>query len=163
MKLPTLASLWSGQKSPASDFNDHPDEFDRLWRGFMTARATLGLVLVALQVSLLSEAGAATQIFDEVDAGIGGTTADVVGQQLRALGARRQVLCVTHLAQVAARGLDHFGIAKSVQAGNTFTRVRRLNAEARVDELSRMLGGTGSGGSTGSLARELLAKAAADA
>ena len=58
MKLPTLASLWSGQKSPESDFNDHPDEFDRLWRGFMTARATLGLVLVALQVSLLVLAAA---------------------------------------------------------------------------------------------------------
>lgn len=123
----------------------------------------LSRISLALQVSLLSEAGAATQIFDEVDAGIGGITADVVGQQLRALGARRQVLCVTHLAQVAARGLDHFGIAKSVQAGNTFTRVQRLDADARIGELSRMLGGDGSGGSTVSLARELLAKAAADA
>lgn len=53
MKLPALASLWSGKKSPETDFNDHPDEFDRLWRGFMTARATLGGVLVALQVSLM--------------------------------------------------------------------------------------------------------------
>ncbi len=53
MNLPALASLWSGQKSPESDFNDQHDEFDRLWRGFMTARTTLGLVLVALQVSLL--------------------------------------------------------------------------------------------------------------
>jgi len=53
MKLPALASLWSGKKSQETDFTDHPDEFDRLWRGFMTARATLGLVLVALQISLL--------------------------------------------------------------------------------------------------------------
>lgn len=58
MKLPALASMWSGQDSPETDFNDHPDEFDRLWRGFMTARATLGLVLVALQVSLLILAAA---------------------------------------------------------------------------------------------------------
>lgn len=58
MKLPALASMWSGQDSPETDFNDHPDEFDRLWRGFMTARATLGLVLVALQVSLLVLAAA---------------------------------------------------------------------------------------------------------
>ncbi len=123
----------------------------------------LSRISLALQVSLLSEAGAATQIFDEVDAGIGGITADVVGRQLRALGARRQVLCVTHLAQVAARGLDHFGIAKSVQDGNTYTRMRRLDAETRIGELSRMLGGDGSGGSTVSLARELLDKAAADA
>lgn len=58
MKLPALASMWSGQDPPETDFNDHPDEFDRLWRGFMTARATLGLVLVALQVSLLVLAAA---------------------------------------------------------------------------------------------------------
>lgn len=58
MKLPALASMWSGQDSSETDFNDHPDEFDRLWRGFMTARATLGLVLVALQVSLLILAAA---------------------------------------------------------------------------------------------------------
>ncbi|MDP3295470.1 MAG: DNA repair protein RecN [Nevskia sp.] len=122
----------------------------------------LSRISLALQVSLLSEAGAATQIFDEVDAGIGGVTADVVGRQLRALGARRQVFCVTHLAQVAARGLDHFGIAKAVQDGQTFTRVQRLDAAARVGELSRMLGGDGSSGSTVNLAQELLARAAAD-
>lgn len=58
MKLPALASLWSGKKSPETDFNDHPDEFDRLWRSFMTARATLGGVLVLLQVSLLGLATA---------------------------------------------------------------------------------------------------------
>lgn len=121
----------------------------------------LSRISLALQVSLLSEAGAATQIFDEVDAGIGGVTADVVGRQLRALGSRRQVLCVTHLAQVAARGLDHFGIAKSVREGHTFTRVERLDAPARVGELSRMLGGDGSSDNTINLARELLAKAAA--
>ncbi|WP_273453855.1 DNA repair protein RecN [Nevskia ramosa] len=123
----------------------------------------LSRISLALQVSLLSEAGAATQIFDEVDAGIGGVTADVVGRQLRALGARRQVLCVTHLAQVAARGLDHFGIAKSVRDGNTYTRVQRLDAPARVSELSRMLGGDGSSGSTVTLAKELLGQAATDA
>ncbi|WP_295678570.1 DNA repair protein RecN [uncultured Nevskia sp.] len=123
----------------------------------------LSRISLALQVSLLSEAGAATQIFDEVDAGIGGVTADVVGRQLRALGARRQVLCVTHLAQVAARGLDHFGIAKSVRDGHTYTRVQRLDAPARVSELSRMLGGDGSSGSTVTLAKELLGQAATDA
>ena len=120
----------------------------------------LSRISLALQVSLLSDAGAATQIFDEVDAGIGGVTADVVGRQLRELGGRRQVLCVTHLAQVAAQGIDHFGIAKAVEAGSTFTRVRRLDAATRVVELSRMLGGDGSGGSTVTLARELLKRAA---
>lgn len=120
----------------------------------------LSRISLALQVSLLSDAGAATQIFDEVDAGIGGVTADVVGRQLRELGGRRQVLCVTHLAQVAAQGVDHFGIAKAVEAGSTFTRVRRLDAATRVVELSRMLGGDGSGGSTVTLARDLLKRAA---
>lgn len=123
----------------------------------------LSRISLALQVSLLSEEGAATMIFDEVDAGIGGVTADVVGRQLAALGARRQVLCVTHLAQVAARGNEHYGIAKSVSAGKTSTGVRRLDRAARVNELSRMLGGDGSGGSTVSLAEELLSRAEARA
>ncbi|MDH4458087.1 MAG: DNA repair protein RecN [Nevskia sp.] len=123
----------------------------------------LSRISLALQVSLLSEEGAATMIFDEVDAGIGGVTADVVGRQLAALGERRQVLCVTHLAQVAARGNEHYGIAKSVSAGKTSTGVRRLDRAARVNELSRMLGGDGSGGSTVSLAEELLSRAEARA
>ena len=121
----------------------------------------LSRISLALQVSLLSEEGAATMIFDEVDAGIGGVTADVVGQQLAALGARRQVLCVTHLAQVAARGTEHYGIAKSVEKGKTRTGVTRLDRASRVAELSRMLGGDGSGGSTVTLAEELLDRAAA--
>ena len=120
----------------------------------------LSRISLALQVSLLSEEGAATMIFDEVDAGIGGVTADVVGQQLAALGTHRQVLCVTHLAQVAARGNAHYGIAKSVANGQTRTSVRPLDRAARVAELSRMLGGDGSGGSTVSLAEELLGRAA---
>jgi len=120
----------------------------------------LSRISLALQVSLLSEEGAATMIFDEVDAGIGGVTADVVGQQLAALGTHRQVLCVTHLAQVAARGNAHYGIAKSVANGQTRTSVRPLDHAARVAELSRMLGGDGSGGSTVSLAEELLGRAA---
>ena len=119
----------------------------------------LSRISLALQVSLLSEEGAATMIFDEVDAGIGGVTADVVGQQLASLGARRQVLCVTHLAQVAARGTEHYGIAKSVSAGKTRTGVTRLDRAARVAELSRMLGGDGSSGSTVALAEELLDRA----
>jgi DNA repair protein RecN (Recombination protein N) len=116
----------------------------------------LSRISLALQVSLVSEAGAATMIFDEVDAGIGGTTADIVGQQLRTLGSRRQVLCVTHLAQVAAQGRNHFGIAKEVSAGQTYTRVRTLDATARVGEVARMLGGDIEGAATQALAKDLL-------
>jgi len=121
----------------------------------------LSRVSLALQVSLVSDTGAATMIFDEVDAGIGGTTADVVGRQLRELGGRRQVLCVTHLAQVAAQGRNHFGIAKEVVDGQTFTRVRSLDAPTRVGEIARMLGGDVEGAATQALAKDLLSRVAA--
>jgi DNA repair protein RecN (Recombination protein N) len=80
-------------------------------------------------------------IFDEVDAGIGGRTADVVGRRLRTLGSAFQVLCITHLPQIAAYADSHFQIDKHVATGRTRTSVRRLDAAGRVDELARMLGG----------------------
>jgi DNA repair protein RecN (Recombination protein N) len=80
-------------------------------------------------------------IFDEVDAGIGGRVADVVGRKLRALGSAFQVLCITHLPQIAAYADTHFQIEKRVDGGRTRTTVRRLAVEGRVDELARMLGG----------------------
>jgi DNA repair protein RecN (Recombination protein N) len=80
-------------------------------------------------------------IFDEVDAGIGGRVADVVGRKLRALGSAFQVLCITHLPQIAAYADTHFQIEKRVDGGRTRTTVRRLVVEGRVDELARMLGG----------------------
>jgi DNA repair protein RecN (Recombination protein N) len=80
-------------------------------------------------------------IFDEVDAGVGGRVADVVGRKLRGLGSAFQVLCITHLPQIAAYADTHFQIVKRVDAGRTKTTVRRLRAADRVDELARMLGG----------------------
>jgi DNA repair protein RecN (Recombination protein N) len=80
-------------------------------------------------------------IFDEVDAGIGGRVADVVGRKLRALGSAFQVLCITHLPQIAAFADTHFQIEKRVEGGRTRTTVRRLDPESRVEELARMLGG----------------------
>ncbi len=80
-------------------------------------------------------------IFDEVDAGIGGRVADVVGAKLRTLGSAFQVLCITHLPQIAAYADTHFLIEKRVEQGRTLTTVRRLDTAGRVDELSRMLGG----------------------
>lgn len=140
------------------DFSANPGQSPRPLAK-VASGGELSRISLALQVSLLSEEGAATMIFDEVDAGIGGVTADVVGQQLAALGTHRQVLCVTHLAQVAARGSEHYGIAKSVTDGSTRTGVRRLDRPARIAELSRMLGGDGSSGSTVTLADELLSRA----
>ncbi|MBS1817726.1 MAG: DNA repair protein RecN [Acidobacteria bacterium] len=80
-------------------------------------------------------------VFDEVDTGIGGRVADVVGARLRSLGAAFQVLCITHLPQIAAYADTHFRIEKRVEAGRTQTTVTRLDAAGRVEELSRMLGG----------------------
>jgi DNA repair protein RecN (Recombination protein N) len=85
-------------------------------------------------------------VFDEVDAGVGGSTALAVGEKLAELarsdvGRTRQVLCVTHLAQVAAYADAHHVVEKQVVDGRTVTRVRRVEAEARAEELSRMLGG----------------------
>lgn len=121
----------------------------------------LSRVSLAIQVcgSSARGEGAATLIFDEVDAGIGGGVAEVVGQKLRELGARRQVLCVTHLAQVAAQGRQHFGIRKEVLEGQTYTRVHPLEKDGRTLELARMLGGQDITAATQALARDLLKRA----
>ena len=121
----------------------------------------LSRVSLAIQVCGQSARGegAATMIFDEVDAGIGGGVAEVVGQKLRQLGAHRQVLCVTHLAQVAAQGRQHLGIRKEVLDGQTYTRVRPVEKDARVLELARMLGGQDISAATQALARDLLKRA----
>ena len=96
-------------------------------------------------------------IFDEVDAGIGGRVADVVGRKLRELGSAFQVLCITHLPQIAAYADTHFQIEKQVEAGRTSTTVRRLEGDRRVDELARMMGGEGITEGLRSSAREMLA------
>jgi DNA repair protein RecN (Recombination protein N) len=98
------------------------------------------VVLALKSVGSLAGAGR-TLVFDEVDAGIGGRVAEVVGRKLRALAARHQVLCVTHLPQIACLADAHFAVAKRVAGGRTETQVRRLGEEERVEELARMLGG----------------------
>lgn len=96
-------------------------------------------------------------IFDEVDAGIGGRVADVVGRKLRALGSAFQVLCITHLPQIAAYADTQFQIEKRVDGGRTRTTVRRLSDAARVDELARMMGGETVTDGLRRTAREMLA------
>ena len=97
-----------------------------------------------------------TLIFDEVDAGIGGRVATVVGQKLAALGGRFQVLCITHLPQIAAWGRTHFLIEKRVQGRRTVTGVTRLAGEERTAEIARMMGGAAAGEKALDSARELL-------
>jgi DNA repair protein RecN (Recombination protein N) len=103
-----------------------------------------------------------TLIFDEVDAGIGGRVADVVGARLRALGERFQVLCITHLPQIAAHGTTQFRIEKTVRGARTVTSVEHLDAAARVDEIGRMIGGAALTEQIRASARELLASAVQD-
>ena len=82
-----------------------------------------------------------TLIFDEVDAGVGGGVAEIVGGRLRELASQRQVLCVTHLPQVASQAHHHLRVAKMTDGHSTRTTVGRLNRAARVEEIARMLGG----------------------
>jgi len=141
------------------DFSANPGQPPRALAK-VASGGELSRVSLAIQVSLRQGEGAATMIFDEVDAGIGGATAEVVGRELRALGAHRQVLCVTHLAQVAAQGQQHFGIHKEVSGGATYTRVNGLDSAGRVGEVARMLGGREMTGATQALAKDLLKRAA---
>jgi DNA repair protein RecN (Recombination protein N) len=101
-------------------------------------------------------------IFDEVDAGIGGRVAEVVGRKLRALGSAFQVLCITHLPQIAACADTHFAIEKRVERGRTRTSVTRLDAGGRVEELSRMLGGATVTEGLRASAREMLSNREGD-
>jgi DNA repair protein RecN (Recombination protein N) len=80
-------------------------------------------------------------VFDEVDANIGGETANAVGEKMRQLAARRQVLCITHLPQVAAPATAHYVATKQLKAGRTISEIRLLEKKERVAELTRMLGG----------------------
>ena len=97
-----------------------------------------------------------TLIFDEVDAGIGGSVADVVGSKLRELGSDFQVLCITHLPQIAARATTQFRIEKSIRGARTVTTVECLDQAGRVDEIARMLGGASISEPIRASAREML-------
>ena len=101
----------------------------------------LSRIMLALKLSLRHADEVATYVFDEVDSGIGGPTAEVVGRQIRALGDQRQVLCVTHLPQIVAFADRHFHVAKYEVEGRTETEVRTLGLRDRREELARMLGG----------------------
>ncbi len=101
----------------------------------------LSRISLAIQVVTSQAASVPTLIFDEVDVGIGGGVAEVVGRLLRELGRERQVLCVTHLPQVAARANWQWQVIKSTEEGRVRSRVETLNEEARIEEIARMLGG----------------------
>jgi len=117
----------------------------------------LARISLALSVVASTSKTVPTLIFDEVDSGIGGAVAEVVGRLLRQLGHQCQVLCVTHLAQVAAQAEHHFAVNKTLSGGRTSSQINALAGGARVDELARMLGGIEITPTTRKHARELLA------
>ena len=119
----------------------------------------LSRIMLALKLALRRADEVATYVFDEVDSGIGGATAQVVGAQIRAVADHRQVLCVTHLPQIAAYADQHFHVEKTEIGGRTETHVRKLTGTARKDELARMLGGQASSKAKAHAA-ELLTEAA---
>lgn len=101
----------------------------------------LSRLMLALKALVLTPGVVSTLLFDEVDAGVGGRVAEIVGKKLKQVAVHHQVISVTHLPQIAAIADAHFVVQKEVEKGRTFTRVQRLSDRERVDEVSRMLGG----------------------
>ena len=120
----------------------------------------LSRISLAIQVITAKAAAVPTLVFDEVDAGIGGAVAEVVGRKLRLLGGERQVLCVTHLPQVAAQADHQWSVSKLTVNGATRSRVAVLGENERVEEVARMLGGMKITETSREHAREMLRSAA---
>ena len=119
----------------------------------------LSRISLAIEVAALGSDAVPTMVFDEVDSGIGGAIAEIVGQKLRALGDQRQVLCVTHLPQVAAQGHAHYRVSKAASGGVTQSAVQLLDPRQRQEELARMLGGVEVSSEARAAAKRLLSNA----
>jgi len=132
-----------------------PGPIDRIASGGELSRIGLALAVVATDASSIP-----TLVFDEVDAGIGGAVAEVVGRRLREIASAHQVLCVTHLPQVASQGRHHYRIVKLSDGKSSRTQVRALDSDQRVEELSRMLGGVEITPATRAHAEEMIKQAA---
>jgi DNA repair protein RecN (Recombination protein N) len=122
---------------------------------------TLRTVCMEEGAGTVSQSGE-TVVFDEIDVGIGGRVAEAVGRRLKKLARGRQVLCVTHQPQIARFADHHFVVEKAVKSGRTITTARELNAEERVGELARMIGGAKEAATTRDAARWLLDNAGAE-
>jgi DNA repair protein RecN (Recombination protein N) len=120
----------------------------------------LSRVLLAVKRVLLDRDPVPVSVFDEVDAGVGGAIGEAIGEKLEAIaGQKRQVLCITHLPQIACRGEHHLVVSKDVREGRTVSHVRLIDDAAREGELARMLGGREITATTLSHAREMLTHA----
>jgi len=139
----------------APNRGEEPKPMQRIASGGELSRIQLAIAAALFKKS--GRSAAATLVFDEIDAGIGGRVAEVVGRKLEELAARNQVVCVTHLPQIASFGTTHFVVWKEDAGGHTRARIRRLDGdEERVTELARMLGGESIAPTAVLHARELL-------
>jgi DNA repair protein RecN (Recombination protein N) len=139
----------------APNRGEEPKPMARIASGGELSRIQLAIAAALFKAS--NRSAAATLVFDEIDAGIGGRVAETVGRKLQELAARNQVICVTHLPQIASFGTTHFFVWKEDAKGHTVARIRRLDdAEERVSEIARMLGGETVSASAMAHARELL-------
>jgi DNA repair protein RecN (Recombination protein N) len=116
----------------------------------------LSRISLAIRVVTAQQGGVPTMIFDEVDVGIGGGVAEVVGNLLKQLGVERQVLVITHLPQVAALGQHHLRVSKSLVNEQTLSNIEQLDDAQRIEEIARMLGGLEITGTTRKHATEML-------
>jgi DNA repair protein RecN (Recombination protein N) len=131
----------SGFDSVEFQFAPNPGEPARALRAIASS-GELARVMLALKTVLAVEDEVPVLVFDEVDANVGGETAHAVGEKMKHIAVNRQVLCITHLPQVAAPAGHHYVVSKETTRGRTLSRINPVSGEARVQELSRMLGGT---------------------
>jgi DNA repair protein RecN (Recombination protein N) len=129
--------------------------------GKVASGGELARISLAIQVVTAGQSGVPTLVFDEVDVGIGGGVAEVVGQYLRSLGSHRQVLCITHLAQVAAQAHHQLQVTKVQTQTSAAIRVDKLDTSQRIEEIARMLGGLNLTDKTRLHAEEMLTHAQA--
>lgn len=148
-----------GLESVAFEFASHSEQEARPL-GKVASGGELSRIALAIQLSSANAQWIPTLIFDEVDTGIGGRVAELVGQKLRTLGQSRQVLCITHLPQVACQGHHHFKVVKLSKDGVPETRVEALEGPLREEELARMLAGSVITETARQHARDMLTQAA---
>jgi DNA repair protein RecN (Recombination protein N) len=148
---------WSEKGLELGEFLLSPNPGEELRPlGRIASGGELSRILLALKSVASLDAPGKTLIFDEVDAGIGGRVAEIVGRKLKAMAARHQVLCVTHLPQIASLAEAHYAVRKTVERGRTLALVEALGPAERIEEIARMLGGESITETARKHAREML-------
>ena len=150
-------SAWSERGLESGEFCISPNPGEDLRPlAKIASGGELSRIMLALKTLATTDAPGKTLIFDEVDAGIGGAVADVVGSRLQRLGERFQVVCITHLPQIAAHGSTHYRITKRVRSGRTIAEVVRLDGVEREQELARLIAGSDTSAAVMASAREMI-------